>query len=150
MDPVERDLDDQLRSDVHDVGVAPGPASDLELEEPSVVFFGDLLWNRLFPNYRDTIPTAFSQSIRAGIRGRETAYVPGHGPRPEAGDLESYLVLIDEIETAGRRSFEKGVSPAAAAADFELPESVSDWHLFNDSYFEVAIRAWHKELGGGV
>jgi glyoxylase-like metal-dependent hydrolase (beta-lactamase superfamily II) len=125
-------------------------ASDvtIELEEPSVVFFGDLLWNRLFPNYRDTIPTALSQSIRAALRDRETAYVPGHGPRPEPGELESYLNLVDEIEAAGRRSFEKGVSPAEAAADFKLPGSVSDWHLFNDSYFEVAIRAWHKELGG--
>lgn len=125
-------------------------ASDvtIEVEEPSVVFFGDLLWNRLFPNYRDTIPTALSQSIRAGIRDRKTAYVPGHGPRPEPGELESYLSLIDEIEAAGRRSFEKGVSPAEAAAKFELPEPVSDWILFSDSYFEVAIRAWHKELGG--
>ncbi|MGB5999775.1 MAG: MBL fold metallo-hydrolase [Thermoanaerobaculia bacterium] len=123
-------------------------ASDvtIELEEPSVVFFGDLLWNRLFPNYRDTIPTAFSQSIRAALRDRETAYVPGHGPRPEAGELEAYLSLVDEIEAFGRRSFEKGVSPAEAAADFKLPRSVSDWHLFNDSYFEVALRAWHKEL----
>jgi glyoxylase-like metal-dependent hydrolase (beta-lactamase superfamily II) len=120
----------------------------IELKEPSVVFFGDLLWNRLFPNYRDTIPTAFSQSIRAGLRERETVYVPGHGPRPEPGELESYLGLIDEIEAVGRRSFEKGVSPDAAAAEFKLPESVRDWHLFNDSYFEVAIRAWHKELGG--
>ena len=113
-----------------------------------MVFFGDLLWNRLFPNYRDTIPTAFSQSIRGGLRDRETAYVPGHGPRPEPGELESYLSLVDEIEAAGRRSFEKGISAAEAAADFKLPESVSDWHLFNDSYFEVAIHAWHKELGG--
>jgi len=56
--------------------------------------------------------------------------------------------LVDEIEAVGRRSFEKGVSPAEAAAEFKLPESVNDWTLFNDSYFEVAIRAWHKELGG--
>ena len=125
-------------------------ASDvtIELDEPSVVFFGDLLWNRLFPNYRDTIPTALSQSIRTGLRERETSYIPGHGPRPEPGELESYLNLVDEIEAVGRRSFEKGVSPAEAAADFKLPESVSDWTLFNDSYFEVAIRAWNKELGG--
>ncbi len=124
-------------------------ASDvtIELDEPSVVFFGDLLWNRIFPNFRDTIPTAFSQSIRATLRERETTYVPGHGPRPEPGEIESYLDLVDEIEAAGRRSFEKGVSAAEAAMDFELPASVSDWHLFNDNYFEVAIRAWHKELG---
>jgi glyoxylase-like metal-dependent hydrolase (beta-lactamase superfamily II) len=125
-------------------------ASDVtvELDEPSVVFFGDLLWNRLFPNYRDTIPTAFSQSIREGLRERETSYIPGHGPRPAPGELESYLSLVEEIEAAGRRSFDKGVSPAEAAANFELPESVSDWTLFNDSYFEVAIRAWQEELGG--
>lgn len=125
-------------------------ASDvtIELDQPSVVFFGDLLWNRLFPNYRDTIPTAFSESIRAGLRDRETSSVPGHGPPPEPGELENYLDLVDEIEVAGRRSFEKGISPAEAAVDFKLPKSVSDWHLFNDSYFEVAIRAWHKELAG--
>jgi hypothetical protein len=115
---------------------------------PQLAGEGHQKLNRLFPNYRDTSPTALSQSIRTGLRERETSYIPGHGPRPEPGELESYLNLVDEIEAVGRRSFEKGVSPAEAAADFKLPESVSDWTLFKDSYFEVAIRAWHKELGG--
>ena len=90
----------------------------------------------------------FHRASAQGFANERRSYIPGHGPRPEPGELESYLNLVDEIEAVGRRSFEKGVSPAEAAAEFKLPESVSDWTLFNDSYFEVAIRAWHKELGG--
>ncbi len=125
-------------------------ASDvtIELDEPSVVFFGDLLWNGLFPNYRDTIPSTFSRSIRSALRDRDTVYVPGHGALPQQAAIERYLELIDDVEAAARQAFEKGIPAADAAKEYRLPESVNDWVLFNDRYFEVAIGAWHKELDG--
>ena len=37
----------------------------LELDDPSLVFCGDLFWNGMFPNYVDAIPTKLSASVRA-------------------------------------------------------------------------------------
>ncbi len=51
----------------------------VELEDPSVVFCGDLVWNGMFPNYVDAIPSQLSKHVRDLIRSRETVYVPGHG-----------------------------------------------------------------------
>ncbi len=123
-------------------------ASDvtIELEDPSVVFYGDLLWNRMFPNYRDTTPTAFADSIRAAMRERETVYVPGHGPLAGADDVERLLAVLGEVEAAARESWKQEVSAVEAGSNFRLSESLGEWTLFSDSYFEVAISAWHREL----
>jgi glyoxylase-like metal-dependent hydrolase (beta-lactamase superfamily II) len=41
-------------------------ASDLSItvDDPRIVFGGDLLWNGIFPNYRDAIPSVLSRSVR--------------------------------------------------------------------------------------
>ncbi len=123
-------------------------ASDvtIEIDDPSVVFYGDLLWNRMFPNYRDTTPTVFAESLRAAMRERETIYVPGHGPLAGAQDIERLLAVLGEIETAARESWKEEVTASEAGANFQLSESLGDWTLFSDNYFEVAISAWHREL----
>lgn len=123
-------------------------ASDLtiELDDPSVVFYGDLLWNRMFPNYRDTTPTVFAESIRAAMRERETVYVPGHGPLAGAQDIERLLAVLAEIEAAARQAWQEEITATEAGASFRLSDSLGEWTLFSDSYFEVAISAWHREL----
>jgi glyoxylase-like metal-dependent hydrolase (beta-lactamase superfamily II) len=120
----------------------------VELDEPSLVFFGDLLWNGIFPNYRDTIPTPFAASVRSTRRERQTTYVPGHGVLADDRAVGLLLVLIDSVEAAARAAFEKGIPAAEAAAGYALPAEVSDWILFNPRYPEVAIGAWLEELGG--
>ncbi len=122
----------------------------VEIEEPGIVFGGDLLWNGFFPNYRDTIPSPFAASVRAARRRQETTYVPGHGALADGAAVERLLTLLDAVEQAGRTAHEKGVSAADAAKDFSLPESVSDWVLFNPRYFETAIGRWLMELGGEI
>ena len=49
----------------HHVGTDLVGDVTIELEDPSVVFYGDLLWNRMFPNYRDTMPTAFADRAKS-------------------------------------------------------------------------------------
>lgn len=126
-------------------------ASDVtvELEEPRIVFCGDLIWNRMFPNFRDTLPSALAKSVRALRRQSATTYVPGHGPLATDTDVARFTDLIDSVEAAARVGIEKGIPAAVAAAGFHLPQAVEDWHLFRESYFEVAIGAWYKELGIG-
>lgn len=124
--------------------------SDLtvEVDDPSVVFCGDLVWNRMFPNYRDAIPSRLGRDVRALGRSRETRYVPGHGPLADAGDLDRYVGLIDDVETHARRALEAGRPVAEAAAEYRVPEALGDWIMFSRHYYEVAFAAWERELKG--
>ena len=52
----------------------------LELDDPSIVFTGDLLWNAMFPNFVDAMPMKLNASVHALRRTRpRPVYVPGHG-----------------------------------------------------------------------
>jgi glyoxylase-like metal-dependent hydrolase (beta-lactamase superfamily II) len=119
----------------------------IEVQEPRIVFFGDLVWNRMFPNYMSATPSKLSASVREAIATRFVDYVPGHGPRATRQEVGRYLELLDHVEQAARQAHEKGVSAADAAKSYALPEAIADWTLFSPDYFEVAIGAWHKELG---
>jgi len=121
----------------------------VELEDPSVVFCGDLVWNRMFPNYRDTTPSLFAASVRSLARERDTVYVPGHGALSDGGDIELYLQLINDVGSAARRAIEAGIPVPEAASRYSLPESLGEWVMFRPQYFEVAFRAWERELAGG-
>jgi glyoxylase-like metal-dependent hydrolase (beta-lactamase superfamily II) len=118
-----------------------------EIDDPSIVFFGDLLWNGFFPNYVHTSPTPFAASVRAARRESEAIYVPGHGTLADNTAVDRMLELIDSIEIAAREAIEQGITPADAASAYSLPEEVSDWTLFNPGYVERAITSWYKEQG---
>ncbi len=121
----------------------------VELEDPSVVFCGDLVWNRMFPNYRDTTPSLFAASVGSLRRERETVYVPGHGSLSNGGDIDLYLQLIDDVGAAAQHAIEAEIPIPEAAAQYSLPESLGEWVMFRPQYFEVAFRAWERELRGG-
>ena len=59
----------------------------IELDDPSIVFCGDLFWNAMFPNYVDAIPTKLSTSVRALRRKSDVIYVPGHGSVGRSADF---------------------------------------------------------------
>lgn len=124
-------------------------ASDItvELDDPPVVFCGDLVWNRMVPNYVDAVPSRLSGAVRA-LLGDDprTVTVPGHGPLAGAADLALYLELLDHLEEAGRQAHREGWSAAEAAERYRLPGAVAEWALFSPRYPEVAIGAWLREL----
>lgn len=123
-------------------------ASDLtvELEDPGVVFGGDLVWNAMFPNFVDASPRALTASVKALRRGGITRYVPGHGPVGGDADLGRYLAMLDEVEAAGRTAFAAGTPPADAADRFQLPVSLGEWALFTPTFYRRAFEAWQREL----
>jgi hypothetical protein len=41
-----------------------------------------------------------------------------------------------------------GVPAAEAARTFRIPEALGEWMTFSGRYFEVALRAWERELRG--
>lgn len=126
-------------------------ASDItvEMDGPPVVFCGDLVWNRMVPNYVDAVPSRLSASVRALRRDDpSTVYVPGHGPLAARDDVDRLLELLDHFEEAGRRAHQAGIPAAEAAATYTLPPALADWMLFSPRYPEVAIGAWLRELSG--
>ena len=125
-------------------------ASDvtIELEEPTVVWCGDLVWNGMFPNFVDAAPSALLDHCRRILGRPKTHYVPGHGDTGDAAALAPYLGLLDDLAAAAERAHEAGLSPAEAATQYRLPESLQAWVRFSDDYFERAFRAWERERDG--
>ncbi|MEJ2539486.1 MAG: MBL fold metallo-hydrolase [Gemmatimonadota bacterium] len=118
----------------------------VELDDPSVVFCGDLVWHRFFPNYMDARPSELTRSVASLVRERATAYVPGHGPLADPAQLELYRALLDEVEAHAREAHAAGRSAAEAAETFRLPAPLSEWFRFSDTYPERALGAWLQEL----
>jgi len=119
----------------------------LEISDPAVIFCGDLVWNRMFPNYVDALPTRLTTNVRLLRTLGATTYVPGHGPLADEDDLERYQELLDDVEAAARRAFAEGTSAEEAGSRYRVPASLGEWTLFNPAYFGRAIGAWMKELG---
>lgn len=146
-DSTDVDLGDRSVKLVPREGHTPSDVT-VELDDPSVVYCGDLVWNRMFPNYRDAIPSLLSRDVRALKRPGESTYVPGHGPVAETADLDRFVELIDLVEQAARRAWESGTPAADAAKEFSLPDPLAEWHMFSPRYYEVALGAWERELAG--
>jgi glyoxylase-like metal-dependent hydrolase (beta-lactamase superfamily II) len=118
----------------------------LELDDPSIVFCGDLFWNAMFPNFVDAVPTKLASAVRALRRTRDTVYIPGHGAIGRAAEYDRYVSMLDEVERAARKAHDSGVSAADAGASFVLPPSLGEWALFNKIFYQRAFEAWYKEL----
>ena len=123
--------------------------SDITIEIPDVrtVFCGDLVWNGMFPNYVDAIPSRLSQETRVLRAASAETYVPGHGPLADAAALDAYLGLLDHVEEAARAALERGMTAEEAGAAYSLPPGLESWTLFSPGYFARALGAWMSELG---
>lgn len=124
-------------------------SSDLtiEVDDPSVVFCGDLVWNGMFPNYVDARPSDLARSVTALRRSGPTVYVPGHGGVARETDVARYAAMLAEVEDAARRAHSAGITATAAGAAFDLPDALGEWTLFNRVFFQRAFEAWYRELG---
>lgn len=144
--PTEIDLGDRSITVVPRRGHT---ASDVtvEISDPSIVFCGDLVWNQMFPNYVDAIPSRLTQAVRLIRAGNHSTYVPGHGPLADAAAIDRYVGLLDDVEAKARRAIERGITPEQAAAQYRLPPMALGWTSFSDSYFATALGAWMRELG---
>ncbi len=143
--PTEIDLGDRSVVVVPRRGHTESDVS-VEVQDPRVVFCGDLVWNGMFPNYVDASPGRLGMAVRL-LRERDAAvWVPGHGALADRADLDRYVALLDHVEDTARRAVEAGRSAEEAAAGMEIPGGLGEWILFNPRYFEVALGAWMAEL----
>jgi glyoxylase-like metal-dependent hydrolase (beta-lactamase superfamily II) len=145
--PTEIDLGDRSLIVVPRRGHTDSDIS-IEISDPSVVFCGDLVWNAMFPNYVDAIPSRLSQAVRLMRRREPTTYVPGHGPLADDAAMGLYIDLLDHVEGASRRALDRGMTAEEAGTEYTLPTGLEDWTLFNPGYFARAIGAWMSELEG--
>ncbi len=120
----------------------------LRVDDPAVVFCGDLVWNGMFPNYVDAIPPVLDDAVKAIGADDGVVYVPGHGTLADASAMRRYQELLLHVGDAARRAIESGTPIEEAAARYRLPESVADWVLFSPTYFRVAFQAWERVLAG--
>lgn len=125
-------------------------ASDvtIEIEEQQVVFCGDLVWNEMFPNFVDAIPSHLVRHCEDILGRPGIQYVPGHGAIADADGLANYLGLLRDLETAGRRAAEQGLTPLEATAAYKIPAALGEFLQFGGDYVERAFIAWDRELNG--
>ncbi len=146
-EPLQVDLGGRVVSIAAREGHTPSDLT-VRVDDPRVVFCGDLVWNGMFPNYVDAIPTRLRAACADLLSDERAVYVPGHGSLADHAEIRSFLDLIDDVGQAARRSFEAGASPSEGAADYEVPQSLGEWFMFSPRYYEVAFTAWHRELAG--
>lgn len=120
--------------------------SVIELEDPAITFCGDLVWNGMFPNYVDAIPSALATAV-GQLKRPGSIYVPGHGPVGRDAEFDRYAAMLGAVEEAARRARAAGTPAPEAAAAFTLPASLGEWTLFNKVFFERAFTAWYRDLG---
>jgi glyoxylase-like metal-dependent hydrolase (beta-lactamase superfamily II) len=127
-------------------------ASDLTIEvtDPRVVWCGDLVWIGLFPNFVDAIPSRQTAHVRALLAEPATLWVPGHGSAARATELRGFLALLESIEAGARDAITRGVPADRAAREWHPPKSLGEWVMFSENYYEVAFRAWARELDPGA
>jgi glyoxylase-like metal-dependent hydrolase (beta-lactamase superfamily II) len=118
----------------------------VEIDDPSIVFGGDLVWNGMIPNFVDATPSLLTRNVKSLRRDRSTVYVPGHGAVADASALDRYLSVLGELESAARAAHVKGTPAAVAASEFTLSPALGAWALFGPTFYERAFAAWNREL----
>jgi hypothetical protein len=116
------------------------------LDDPRLVWCGDLVWNGLFPNYVDAVPSDLSRHVRALLSEPAERWIPGHGALADRAAVAGYLALLDDVEAAARRAIEAGTPLDVAASEYLPPALLGEWVLFSPRYYEVALGAWEREL----
>ena len=127
-------------------------ASDVTVELPGerVIWCGDLVWNGMFPNYMDSVPSQLSTAVRRIRSGSWTTFIPGHGPTADPADLDRYASVLEGVEDTARQARQEGWTAEEAAGRHEIPHALGEWTLFNPSYVQRAVEAWLTEWEGGV
>ncbi len=118
----------------------------IELTDPSVVWCGDLFFNRMFPNYGDAIPGRLNEYAWTIKQQDDTVFVPGHGPIADSNAAAIYSDFLTWIETWARDSIKAGQSVEVATKDFKLPDEFKDWLVWAPDNAKKAWVAWEREL----
>ena len=123
-------------------------ASDLALvdEDAGITFTGDLLWNGMFPNFVDAVPSSLIASMTQLAKRSGHAFVPGHGGMAERVSVTRYLDLLTDLGAHAGRERAAGHTAVEAAASYRQPASLGEW-MASKTGLERAMTAWWREPG---
>jgi glyoxylase-like metal-dependent hydrolase (beta-lactamase superfamily II) len=142
--PGELDLGGRRVELVPRTGHTPSDVTP-DLPEEGITWCGDLVWNGMFPNYMDAIPSRLSTAVRNLRATRRRIYVPGHGPLADSAAMAGYVEVIDGLEATARTARREGWTSEEAGARHRIPEHLGEWTLFNPNYYQRAVEAWMRE-----
>ncbi len=145
--PIEVDLGGRTVEVSARVGHTPSDLT-VKVNDPRVIFCGDLVWNGMFPNYVDAIPTRLWTACNNLLGDRGAIYVPGHGSLGDYDELRAFLDVIESVGEAATAAHERGIPVAKAAGSYQVPADLGEWFMFSPRYYEVAFTAWYRELSG--
>jgi len=120
----------------------------IRIDNPRVMWCGDLVFNGLWPYFGDAIPSKLSANCKAMLTDPDTAYVPGHGSLATADELKNYIAVLDDLERAARDAFAKGIPASEAWKTYSVPASLGEWRKFRDNVYQFGFEAWERELKG--
>lgn len=124
-------------------------ASDLVVHDhdAALTFSGDLVWNGMFPNYVDAIPSVLQRQVNRLVTlvSRRQLLVPGHGAVADVAAMTRYRNLLESLEAVARSGYAAGRSPQETAASYVVPTSLGDW-MASKTSIERAMGAWWREL----
>lgn len=142
----ELDLGGRTVRIVHRSGHTPSDVT-IEVDDPRVVWCGDLFFNQVFPYYGDALPASLGKSCHAFMEAKDGIFVPGHGSIATPEDRARYLALLDDVEAAARDFHARGIPAADAWKEYKVPARLGDWYLFRPDVTRFAFEAWERELG---
>lgn len=119
----------------------------IEIEDPRVIFTGDLVFNRIFPFYGDSTPSRWNATCETLLSEAGALYVPGHGNLAGKPEMDTYRELLGLVGVAATAAHKAGTSAEAAAAAFKIPDRLGEWFQFSPRVFAFAFDAWYRELG---
>ncbi len=116
----------------------------------TIVFAGDLVFNKVFPVYLDALPKAWhthvSELVASG--GGKSLIVPGHGQVTTAGEIKPLLGVFEAVAAAAAKAHAAGTSAKDAAKGFVMPESLKEYATDNAVFVQLAFEATYREIEG--
>lgn len=116
----------------------------------TVIYAGDLVFNKVFPVYLDALPKAWhthvSEVVASG--GGKSVIVPGHGQVTTADEIRPLLGVFEAIAAAAAKAHASGTSAQQAAKGFVMPESLKEYATDNAVFVQLAFEASYREIEG--
>lgn len=118
----------------------------IELADPSIIWSGDLFFNRIFPNFSNATPSQLNSYSAAISAQKETVFIPGHGPIADSDAAKKYHDFLAWVENWARESIKAGGTAVKAGKDFKLPKEFENWLVWSPKNAELAWKAWDTEI----
>ncbi len=122
----------------------------LRVPEQNIVYTGDLLFNAFYPVTFDASITPWRKTLAyfAGL-GKDTLFVPGHGPLCGQEAVALFSSVFDELAEYAEKNYKAGVPAAEAIARYTVPEKFKNLYIFAWSFtVGSTITKLYQEWGG--